>query len=84
MPVLNVKMLIHWNTPFWNAPLALSSIKKYYLGSMHWKIQINLSKDFNLIYSCGVRLEIRFPPMTVSFNHINLALRFWHKNLPTS
>ena len=35
MPVLNVKMLIHWNTPFWNAPLALSSIKKYYLGSMH-------------------------------------------------
>ena len=38
MLVLNVKMLIRWNTPFWNAPLALSSIKKYYLGSMHWKI----------------------------------------------
>ena len=46
MPVLNVKMLIHRNTPFWNAPQVLSSIKKYYLGSMHCKnTQINLSKE---------------------------------------
>ena len=45
MPVLNVKMLIHWNTPFWNA----TSIK-FYQEILSWfnaleNTQINLSKE---------------------------------------